>query len=57
MVLNLTGKVDAMEINFPLMRRPLVLNESNLTFNLSRQLAKSSSMVMGGGDPAAVHAA
>ncbi len=50
-------EISAMEINFPLTRCPLVSNESNLTISLIRRPERSSSMVVGGGDTASIHAA
>ncbi len=46
-----------MEIDFPLICCPLVSNKSNLTFSLIRRPARSSSMVVGGRDPASFYAA
>ncbi len=45
-----------MESAFPLMRRPLESNESNVKFILMMRPIKSLLVVMWGGDPAAFHA-
>ena len=47
----------AIDIDFTLMCRPLVLNKSNLMFILINLPTKSllESVVIGGGDPAAFH--